>query len=318
MCAIFLRKSSFLFLLTNACFSWAADVPTPTCNPTSIEAMFEPNPEPDPTFFPGQPYELTVVPKDLKDWPTTPTWFAWNSDFFVTRWRKTNTEIFDIPDPAPDTIYWSVRVNGEAIRPDCDNWLSNRISLTARRYDYVPTPTPVPTISPSPSPTQSLDCPLPDGECADIDRWPRDEQQNLPTSFTIVHNAVCFLHLETSSGIPHPYTLLDGQHVAVEGLAYNTWYMWYYVAYERYCPWIPDVSRMICWSMFKTMPSPTPTPSPSPSPLHANGWFLSMNPHSPGALLQDKRVPTSGDSPFTTSSRALAEPVRLSQPKGQP
>jgi hypothetical protein len=84
--------------------------------------MFEPIPEPDPTFFPGQSYALTVVPKDLKDWPTTPTWFAWNSDFFGTRWRKTDTEIFDIPDPAPDTIYWSVRVNGEAIRPDCDNW----------------------------------------------------------------------------------------------------------------------------------------------------------------------------------------------------
>jgi hypothetical protein len=240
--------------------------PSPTCNPTSVQIRFVPD-EPDPTYYPGQDFVLHVAPVQGSDWPTTPTEIGWGSDYFPMKWTTSDTEHYAIPVPAPDTIYFDVMAFGNGIRPDCPKWKSNGISLTARRYDYVPTPTPVPTVSPTPSPTPSGVCPPPDGECADIVRWPEDEQQNLPTSFTLVHNAVRFLHLETSSGVAHPYTILDDQHVAVEGLAYSTWYMWYYVADERYCPWIPDVSRRICWSMFKTMPSPTPTPSPSPTVL---------------------------------------------------
>ena len=127
-----------LFSITIVKFSMAL-TPTPTCNPSYIEARFEPD-NPDPTYFPEDIITLQIAPKYLSDWPTTPTGVLWAVGEGGAEMGQP-IRSFTIPNPAPDTFRVSAGAYGDPIRIGCPSWGSSVAVFTARRYDYIP-PTP--------------------------------------------------------------------------------------------------------------------------------------------------------------------------------
>lgn len=251
----------------------AAQSPTPTCNPTYLAARFD-NTDPDPTYYPNDRITLTILPRDVSDWPTTPTRARWRTlpDNYSVN-TTTTTRTFTIIDPAPDTFYVYAQCWGDGIRPDCADWWAANAEFRARRFDYNPTPSP--TVSPTPSATPTPDC-TPD-YCMDSILYPPQDLDRVPhTAVLQLALEATFYGLETVGGQPFPVTPLGDNRFLAENMLPDTWYGML-VACTDSCTGSPrSVEYFFLTELAPTpTPSPVPTAPPSPTPPAAgNGWFV--------------------------------------------
>ncbi|MCB2154649.1 hypothetical protein KQI84_07155 [bacterium] len=113
--------------------------PTLACPTEPVGATLEASIE---AFEPETTFTLSLRP-EAGDWPSTVTTVYWNSDFGFSQTTSTTSLDLVIPEPAPGSVLFTARAEGEPPDPNCTVWETELASLSVPLAAQTPTSEPL-------------------------------------------------------------------------------------------------------------------------------------------------------------------------------